>query len=440
MASSPDLSQTRLNDTADTPVNDNNNPEGQTPAPDGLGPGSAETAPVPTAGPAANERRCFVCLVDESEASLPADWSTPCTCSLEGHQECLLAWVNDLEAQDKDVKCPVCKSPITVAERYDPVIRFNNVLHRSFSIWSPRILLGFLAAGSIVSSATYGAHAISWFAGPDVTLAFLERVNRSPAPSLFRRAPVPTRDWLHFGLLPLIGPWLIINRLTVGDIVGIPFSLMYLTIHNQSVNLLDWPPRPEYVVAFYPLLKSAYFHIHRSLSESLEKTWAARAQAVAIEQGSHTTYVSDAPDHEPDAQAEPARAPIVPFLDFDIDIQIDEVDDNDPAQNGQNRANRAVDASNRSNPINFIAGALVFPGVCYGVGELMRLALPNRLVTRPSWGGPTGLLQQRWGRSFIGGCLFVVLKDAFFLYIKYKKTMNRPYRRVKNSEQRNVRA
>jgi len=136
-------------------------------------------------------------------------------------------------------------------------------------------------------------------------------------------------------------------------------------------------------------------------------------------------------------QPEPAAA--MNILDLEIDIQIGDAGDadDDAAVAGDNAGvprNRTT-----ADPINFIAGALLWPGVCYGAGELLRRILPARFVTKPLSGPPTGLLQERWGRSLIGGCLFVVLKDAFFLYVKYKKMMNHPYRRIKNSDRRNVR-
>ncbi|KAI1271956.1 hypothetical protein F5Y07DRAFT_392372 [Xylaria sp. FL0933] len=372
-------------------------------------------------GPPPNTRRCFVCLVDEPEDSLPADWSTPCNCSLEGHQECLLAWVTDLEAQAKDVACPVCKSPILVTERYDPAIQLSNFLNNKFSRWSPRILLGFIASGALVSSSVYGAKAISWFAGPDAAPS-LEIIR----PSRQDRAI----NLVHFSILPLIAPALVINRMNVGDIVTLPASLVYATLFHHSADFFTWPPSPDRVMAVYPALKAAYFHIHRALSDSLERSWAAQARAMNVELGSQAT-------HEIAPQPEPA--PAMNILDLEIDIQIGEADDDGaPQGHGDAQRNRFADVGSRS-PINFIAGALLWPGVCYGVGELMRHVLPSRFVTKPPSGPATGLLQERWGRSFIGGCLFVVLKDAFFLYVKYKKMMNRPYRRIKNSDRRNIR-
>ena len=92
--------------------------------------------------------------------------------------------------------------------------------------------------------------------------------------------------------------------------------------------------------------------------------------------------------------------------------------------------------SSLSSVLNFFAGALLWPTVSYSVGNLLRMTLPKTWVTRPSSGPITGLLQERWGRSLAGGCLFVVLKDAFFLYTKYRRAINRPYRRIRSVARR----
>lgn len=59
----------------------------------------------------------------------------------------------------------------------------------------------------------------------------------------------------------------------------------------------------------------------------------------------------------------PEPAPAMNILDLEIDIQIGEA--------GHGLQNGGADGRGRS-PINLIAGALLWPGVCYGVGELMR--------------------------------------------------------------------
>lgn len=81
-----------------------------------------------------------------------------------------------------------------------------------------------------------------------------------------------------------------------------------------------------------------------------------------------------------------------------------------------------------------ILGALLFPSISGALGELLKLGLPRSWVT-PSrgWNGKTvytGLLQQKWGRSLVGGCLFVVLKDFVSLYVKWRQAQAHQKRRI----------
>ena len=39
-------------------------------------------------------------------------------------------------------------------------------------------------------------------------------------------------------------------------------------------------------------------------------------------------------------------------------------------------------------------------------------------------------MQEKWGRSLVGGCLFVVLKDAVMLYVRWKMAQMHRGRRV----------
>lgn len=92
-----------------------------------------------------------------------------------------------------------------------------------------------------------------------------------------------------------------------------------------------------------------------------------------------------------------------------------------------------------SNVSNSLVNALILPGVSFAMGEVLRLALPKSWTTAPSvrfWGQRPGLLQQQWGRSLIGGCLYVVLKDAIRLYAKNRKVAAMSNRRVKNVDRR----
>jgi hypothetical protein len=114
-------------------------------------------------------------------------------------------------------------------------------------------------------------------------------------------------------------------------------------------------------------------------------------------------------------------------------------DDNDDAVPAGD--NNRVAGGTLTDIMSSIALSLLYPSICFGMGELLRVSLPRPWVTRPapSWGSRpqvTGLLQRRWGRSLVGGCLYVVLKDAFTLYAKYRQVQQKSKRRVRNVERR----
>ncbi|KAK5169670.1 uncharacterized protein LTR77_005648 [Saxophila tyrrhenica] len=86
-----------------------------------------------------------------------------------------------------------------------------------------------------------------------------------------------------------------------------------------------------------------------------------------------------------------------------------------------------------------VLGALMFPAIAGVSGELLKFWLPSSWTTPKvvrSWSGgrsvAKGLLQEKWGRSLVGGCLFVVFKDAVMLYVRWKMAEMHRKRRVVN--------
>jgi len=77
-----------------------------------------------------------------------------------------------------------------------------------------------------------------------------------------------------------------------------------------------------------------------------------------------------------------------------------------------------------------VLGALIFPLVASLSGDALKLVLPSSWVNKPLFRKSTGLLQEKWGRSIVGGCLFVVLKDAVMLYVRWKMAQQHRSRRV----------
>ncbi|KAH6858884.1 hypothetical protein BKA58DRAFT_50005 [Alternaria rosae] len=106
-----------------------------------------------------------------------------------------------------------------------------------------------------------------------------------------------------------------------------------------------------------------------------------------------------------------------------------------------------------------ILGALIFPTIAAAMGEILRLSLPSSWVTPPngapatSWlggwintgckaggvGKPTGFLQTRWGRSVVGGCMFVGLKDMIMLYVRWKTAQNHRKRGIVDHDRKKPR-
>jgi len=161
--------------------------------------------------------------------------------------------------------------------------------------------------------------------------------------------------------------------------------------------------------------------------------------------------------------ARPINAP--PMDDDDMPALIDvEAQDAAPAPNiprqpAQPRRQRARDEGNVAwfSPTSLadtILGALIFPSLAAAMGEMLRYSLPKSWVTPPSgapatswlggWiatggnsgikGRPTGFLQTRWGRTLVGGCMFVGLKDVMLLYVRWKMAQNHRRRRILNHD------
>ena len=110
-----------------------------------------------------------------------------------------------------------------------------------------------------------------------------------------------------------------------------------------------------------------------------------------------------------------------------------------PPQNGRRRVNDGNGWEIRQNVsttqiASTVMGALFFPAISSLMGDLLKIALPAKWISKESsrWGVKVsgGMLKEKWGRSIIGGCLFVVLKDAVTLYCKWKKARDFGKKRI----------
>ncbi|KAI5360881.1 putative Zinc finger, RING-CH-type, Zinc finger, RING/FYVE/PHD-type, FANCL domain-containing protein [Septoria linicola] len=99
-------------------------------------------------------------------------------------------------------------------------------------------------------------------------------------------------------------------------------------------------------------------------------------------------------------------------------------------------------------------GALFFPTIAGLSGEALKLILPYTWTNEPSvitstskamfgqsvttsrYAWTRGFFQKKWARSLVGGCLFVVCKDAIMLYVRWKAAQLHKRRRVVDVDRR----
>lgn len=168
----------------------------------------------------------------------------------------------------------------------------------------------------------------------------------------------------------------------------------------------------------------------------------------------HHHHERVAPDHVHPIDAPPLDDDAIPEL---IDVeQLNRADQGaapapnipmQPAAPHRQRIRRERNTISTTSLADTILGALIFPTLAAAMGELLKHSLPSSWVTPPagtpatSWlggwvntsgraGKATGFLQTRWGRSIVGGCLFVGLKDAVLLYVRWRMAQNHLRRKI----------
>ncbi|KAF2661180.1 hypothetical protein K491DRAFT_687662 [Lophiostoma macrostomum CBS 122681] len=295
---------------------------------------------------------------------------------------------------------------------------------------------------------------------------------------------------LYFGL-PLVPSVLMLSRSTLADSF-FPFLPLIFFVSDgkphEDLLQLSWPPSAAMTVAALPYLRSIYNTYYERVWAPRERKWLKEIQPragidserdeIEIEIGEHD-HVHDEEDGDMvedhvelemnfdllgawnngahadnhDAEENPpvpiGRGPAHPLNappEDDEPPPLVPVDDAAPAPNinlrrdqeapGQNvrpeprrRVERQMNV-NTTSAAQSILGALIFPSVAAAVGEALKHALPKAWVTPPATGKPTGFLQNHWGRSLVGGCLFVGVKDAVMLYVRWKMAQNHRKRRV----------
>ncbi|KAK8088224.1 hypothetical protein PG997_003185 [Apiospora hydei] len=352
-------------------------------------------------------------IPDNREISNAEPAATPSPAQDEPNDQCMLTWVADLEGQGKDIKCPICQSPIQVLDKWDPAVQFSDEIMRTLSNMSPFVLLSFLCGGALVSSAFYGMHALEIFAGSDAVHGFvfttrakdtgywsmaMDKV-KNALPALIPQEEDATRairngrsqedsvNVLHFLSLTMVGPALILNRLYLGNFVIVPTSVVYAMffVEHQS-DLLAWPPGPRKAMAIFPTIKTLYLQAYWACAKMVDRRVEAALARNRSLQGETARPVAAPQPYNPHVAPEDDEADL-------IDLAIAEEEEEEAGEPQHGPAEAQAQADRRANPnsslssvLNFFAGALLWPTVSYSVGNLLRMTLPKSWVTRPSKG------------------------------------------------------
>lgn len=418
--------------------------------------------PVAATSPPTNNpepRKCWICYTDETEDTpLNSNWRSPCPCALTAHEACLLDWLADIEnpksrkRNGRAVKllCPQCKSEIVVSRPTSLIVDLVRTVER---LAGRLVLPGmvFTLAGTVwAGCCAHGVYSMYFIFGPEDA----QRIFDSGADATWNPR-------LNLGL-PLIPIVLIFSRTRYAEGLLPAIPVLFFATHQPGAQELDmdlWPPSAAMTFAALPYAKSFYSMVYERLFGNLERRWIKEVQP--------RTGNEDTEDEgHQDGGHQVGNGDVLMEIDLELqvgmgedgDIQDDEAnlhagvnqdvpngapEAGDGQQDGLNQAERQGNQilgrrqdeliHESSNLADTVLGALLFPAISASMGGVLKLALPKSWTTAPTLDrGKAGLLQSKWGRSVVGGCLFVLLKDALVLYCRWKLAQTHRKRRVLN--------
>ncbi|KAJ5167934.1 uncharacterized protein N7482_003528 [Penicillium canariense] len=405
-------------------------------------------------------RKCWICYTDETEDSpLNSEWRSPCPCALTAHEACLLDWLADLEnprsrkrnGSGTKMVCPQCKTEIIVTRPRSYIVDILRLMER---VAGRLVLPGmvFTVAGTVwAGCCAHGVYSMYLIFGTEEAKQILED-----------SVDGPWNPGMNLGL-PLIPLVLIFSRTRYAEGLLPAIPVLFFAAHSpgQEPDFDLWPPTPAMTFAALPYVKSFYGALYDRLIGGLERKWIAEVQPRAAEE------ILDEVQQQDQAEGlnrfgDNMNGQIL--MEIDLELQVG-MDDDDQAQalpaaenqdgadlgaqdgqaqgqNGGQNNGQGLGLARRQNEIihdtgnlaEIVLGALVFPAISASMGGLLKYVLPK------SWTTPSsvlersrpGILQTRWGRSVVGGCMFVLLKDALVLYCRWKLAQTHRRRKVLN--------
>lgn len=361
--------------------------------------------------------------------------------------------------QKAKIECPQCKSEIIVARPRSYIVDGMNAIEAAAGrLVVPGVVV--TLAGTVLTGC--------WLHGFSTIYMLFGAEDTNRLFGFDRGARISGNMGLGLPFIPII---LVLSRTSLADSVFPVLPIFFLGTkipHRMSSTL--WPPSAAMILATLPYFRGAYNAFYKHYLAPKERAWLKEIQPRGGEHGEGPADGGGAAA----ANENEAEGGLNFELGLEVEIFEEEIEQpvaNRPAEpqpvagnappdaNAQNPPNAqipavpAVPAAPVAEPLrqqniilstsrlaDTIVGALLFPTISAAMGALLSLALPRTWTSKPSaitgfWGrgnsgAPTGLLQSRFGRSVVGGCLFVVLKDAVVLFSRWRLAVGHRERRV----------
>jgi hypothetical protein len=420
-------------------------------------------------------KKCWICFADEREdAPMNSEWRSPCPCALVAHEACLLDWIADIEApgnrrstaRSGRIECPQCKSEIVVARPKSYLVDLVRRIENSSAkiVWPGVLSIGASAIWRLCYE--YGAITVWFVFGPEDAQKVLYPLLQLPSPGeteLESLGSYMRNTWrLHAGL-PLIPPILIFSRTSLGDSILPILPMLFFATSPAKEPLAEmemWPPSAALSFAALPYIRAAYNFYYEKVWGERERRWLKEIRPRSTSNNEGDAHGDNPADVDEDGfdleinmavediveeEAHAANAaqpdPALPVDQFDaaqVPANADAQAQQDPqapapqpAANGpiEHRHERQIHLS-PTRIAESVLGAIAFPFVSAALGDILRLVLPTSWTTRSASVRVGPFLANRWARSIVGGCAYVVLRDAVMLYVRWKMVQQHRRRRV----------
>ena len=416
-----------------------------------MSPQNQTSRPSQATSNSSEPRKCWICFADETEDTpITSAWRSPCPCALTAHEACLLDWVADLDAPKrrkrggrKKVECPQCKAEITIARPQSHIVDGVNAIDAATGRLVIPIILVTLAGGVIAGC---------WMHGFSTVYVLFGAEDADRVLGLDTQAGMSSNMGLSLPFIPLI---LVLSRTSLADSVLPILPIFYLgsKIPARQASTL-WPPSAAMTIAALPYIRGAYNEFYKRLLAPREQAWIKEVEPRGGDHGEGTTDDNEAAQNGNENEREGG-------LNFELGLEVEIVEEHEilnqapaPAAPNPDQAVPPQPANPPAQPnpaapapaevrqpnlilstsrlADSIVGALIFPSIAATMGGILNLILPRTWTTPPSFFDRRagGLLQSRLGRSIVGGCLFVALKDAAVLYSRFRLARDQKKRRV----------